>query len=333
MTDKTITLAHGAGGIRTGRLIRDVILKYFRDPVLRRLEDAAAVLMPGREVAFTTDAYVVDPIFFPGGDIGRLAICGTVNDLAMKGAEPSYLSLSLILEEGLAIADLERILRSAARAARQAGVTVVCGDTKVVPKGKADKIFIITSGIGEIRIRTGREFIRPGDMIILSGTIGDHGIAVLNERLGLGLRSGICSDTAPLNLVTEKLFRFSASLRFMRDPTRGGISSVLNETLDGSRLGMVISESLLPVKKEVRGAAAMLGLDLLEIANEGKFIAVVDPRKAAAVLKTIKRHRLGRRAAIIGEVVRKPTGVWLKTAIGGLRPVMLLEAEGLPRIC
>jgi hydrogenase expression/formation protein HypE len=333
MTDKTITLAHGAGGVRTGRLIRDVILKYFRDPVLRRLEDAAAVHMTGRHVAFTTDAYVVDPIFFPGGDIGRLAVCGTVNDLAVKGAVPRYLSLALIIEEGLAVAVLERILRSAARAAREAGVAVVCGDTKVVPKGKADKIFITTSGIGEIRIRTGREFIRPGDKIILSGTIGDHGIAVLNERLGLGLRSSICSDTAPLNRITEKLFRFSTSLRFMRDPTRGGLSSVLNETLYGSRLGMIISEHKIPVKKAVRGAATMLGLDLLEIANEGKFIAVVDPRKATAVLKVIKSHRRGRGAAIIGEIIRKPAGVWLKTAIGGLRPVILLETESLPRIC
>ena len=251
----------------------------------------------------------------------------------MKGAIPRYLSLALIIEEGFAIADLERILRSAARAAREAGAAVVCGDTKVVPKGKADKIFITTSGIGAIRIRTGREFIRPGDLIILSGTIGDHGIAVLNERLDLGLRSGIRSDTQPLSRITEKLFRFSTNLRFMRDPTRGGLSSVLNEALYGSRLGMVISERKIPVKKAVRGAAAMLGLDLLEIANEGKFIAVVDPGVAEAALKVIKRHPMGRRAAIIGEVVKKPKGVWLKTAIGGLRPVMLLEAEGLPRIC
>ena len=289
--------------------------------------------MPGRNVAFTTDAYVIDPIFFPGGDIGRLAVCGTVNDLAMKGAVPRFLALSLILEEGFAIADLERILRSAARASREAGIAVVCGDTKVVPKDQADKLLITTSGIGEIRIRTGREFIRPGDKIILSGTIGDHGIAVLNERLGLGLKSGIRSDTAPLNLITEKLFRFSTALRFMRDPTRGGTASVLNEALDGSRLGMVIRENLIPINKAVRGAASMLGLDPLDIANEGKFIAVVDPRKAAAVLKVIRSHRLGVDAAIIGEVVKKPRGVWMKTSIGGSRPVMLLEAEGLPRIC
>lgn len=333
MTDKTITLAHGAGGVRTGRLIRKVILKYFRDPVLGRLEDAAAVLLADRSVAFTTDAYVVDPVFFPGGDIGRLAVCGTVNDLAMKGAKPKYISFALIIEEGFRLADLERILRSAARAAREAGVTVVCGDTKVVPKGKADRIFITTSGIGEVRIRTGREFIRPGDRIILSGTIGDHGIAVLNERLGLGLRSGIRSDTQPLNRITEKLFGFSTRLRFIRDPTRGGLSSILNEAIEGSGLGMIISEPALPVKKAVRGAAAMLGLDLLEIANEGKFIAVVDPGVAEAALKVIKRHPMGRRAAIIGEVVKKPKGVWLRTAIGGMRPVMLLETEGLPRIC
>jgi hydrogenase expression/formation protein HypE len=333
MKDKTITLAHGSGGRLTRDLIKDIILKYFNNPVLRRLEDSAEVTVRDRNIAFTTDSYVVNPIFFPGGDIGRLAICGTVNDLAMKGAAPQFVSFSLIIEDGLALVDLEKILRSAQKAARQAGITVVCGDTKVVEKGQADRIFITTSGIGAIKMKTGREFIRPGDRIILSGTVGDHGIAVLNERLKLGLRSALQSDSAPLNLITEKLYKYSSAVRFMRDPTRGGLVSALSEAVDGLKLGMTIKEPAIPISRAVRGACAMLGLDPLYIANEGKFVAVVDPRRAAEILRAIKRHFLGRNAAVIGEVVKKPGGVWLETSIGGMRPLLPLAAEGLPRIC
>ncbi|HEX7319499.1 MAG TPA: hydrogenase expression/formation protein HypE [bacterium] len=343
MYDK-ITLGHGSGGSLTGRLIRKTILKVFRDPVLRRLEDSAAVLirnetrtgkLRGMKIAFTTDSYVIDPIFFPGGDIGKLAVCGTVNDLAMKGAVPRYISLSLIIEEGLAFVDLEKILRSAAATARQAGVAVVCGDTKVVDKGKADKIFINTSGIGFVKVTLGREKIKAGDKILINGTIGDHGIAVMNARLKLGLRSRMASDTAPLNLITKRLFDSKAGphIHFMRDPTRGGVVSVLHEALEGSGFGIKLDESCLPISPEVHGACEILGLDPLYVANEGKFLMFIDPRYAGLALKVMQRHVFGKKAAMIGEVVSQPRGVWLHTNIGGTRPLLQLETEGLPRIC
>jgi hydrogenase expression/formation protein HypE len=275
----------------------------------------------------------VDPVFFPGGDIGRLAVCGTVNDLAVKGSVARYISVSLIIEEGLAIADLERILRSAARAAREAGAAIVCGDTKVVPKGKADRIFVTTSGIGEVRIAVSRKRIRPGDAVIVSGTIADHGIAVLNARLDLGLRSGITSDSAPLGRLAGRLFRFGRAVRFMRDPTRGGLASALNEACQGMAWGIVIDESRVPVRPQVRGACEILGLDPLYVANEGKFIAVVDRRASGEIVRALRRDPLGRQARVIGRIARAPRGVWLDTAIGGQRPVLPLEAEGLPRIC
>jgi hydrogenase expression/formation protein HypE len=333
MKDKLITLAHGAGGQTARNLIRDTVLKYFTSPVLRRLEDSARIRAATRDLAFTTDSYVVDPVFFPGGDIGRLAVCGTVNDLAMKGAVPKYISFALIIEEGFSLADLEKILRSASRAAREAAVAVVCGDTKVVPKGKADKIFITTSGVGEIRIRTGQEFIRPGDRIVLSGTVADHGIAVLNARLKLGLRSGIRSDTRPLNRLAGRLHKFGPAVRFLRDPTRGGVASVLNEAVADNGLGMVIDETKVPVRAQVRGACRLLGLDPLYIANEGKFIAVVDPRCAEEMVRALRADPLGRNAGVIGEVKKKIKGVWLRTSIGSQRPLLPLEVEALPRIC
>jgi hydrogenase expression/formation protein HypE len=339
MQDK-ITLGHGSGGSLTGRLIREIILRYFHDPALRRLEDSAAVVMGKTQsrslkIAFTTDSYVIDPIFFPGGDIGRLAVCGTVNDLAMKGAVPKYISLALIIEEGFAFADLEKILRSAAAAARQAGVSVVCGDTKVVDKGKADKIFINTSGVGIIRAELGREKIKAGDKILINGTIGDHGIAVMNARLRLGLRSGMTSDTAPLNLIANRLLDSKAGLhvRFMRDPTRGGVVSVLQEALEGSGIGIRLDERCLPVSPEVHGACEILGLDPLYVANEGKFLVFIDPRYAVPALRILRAHALGKKGAIIGEVVSRPRGVWMRTDIGGTRPLLRLETEGLPRIC
>ncbi len=329
----------------TGRLIRRTILKYFHDPVLKRLEDSAAVslgdktltgkLRKSNRIAFTTDSYVIDPIFFPGGDIGKLAVCGTVNDLAMKGAVPKYISLSLIIEEGFAFADLEKILGSAAAAAKKARVSVVCGDTKVVDKGKADKIFINTSGIGIIKAELGREKIETGDKILINGTIGDHGIAVMNARLRLGLRSKMVSDTAPLNLVTSRLLDSKAGsyIHFMRDPTRGGVVSVLHEALEGSGLGIRLDERCLPISPEVRGACEILGLDPLYVANEGKFLMFIDPRYAKPALKVLQAHVLGKKSVMIGEVVSRPRGVWLHTNIGGTRPLLQLEIEGLPRIC
>ena len=331
--NETIRLGHGAGGLLTNRLIKAVVLKYFNNKILNRLEDSAELNVRKNKIAFTTDSYVIDPIFFPGGDIGNLAICGTVNDLAMKGAIPKFISFALIIEEGFSIENLEKILKSASLAAKKAGVSVVCGDTKVVEKGKADKIFITTSGVGIIKTHLGKEKIKNGDKIVISGTIGDHGIAVMNERLRLGLKSNIISDLAPLNLITTKLFNSGSAIHFMRDPTRGGIASVLNEIVDGTRLGIMINEKELPIKREVSGACEILGLDPLYIANEGKFVAVVNKNSATKILKKIKSHTLGKNASVIGEVVEEPQGVWLKTKIGGTHPLLQLEAEGLPRIC
>ncbi len=333
MNTKTISLAHGSGGLLTNRLIKDVVLKYFKDREIKRLEDSAELSIEKGNIAFTTDSYVVNPIFFPGGDIGKLAIYGTVNDLAMKGAIPKCISFSLIIEEGLLFKDLEEIFKSASLAAKRAMVRVVCGDTKVVEQGKADKIFITTSGIGVIKIHLGKEKIMVGDKILVSGTIGDHGIVIMNERLNLGLKSNIKSDVAPLNLITNKLLKFKSSIHFMRDPTRGGVASVLNETLDKTHYGIMINEGDVPIKREVVGATDILGIDPFYVANEGKFIAIVDKKVARRILKIIRSHPLGRDAALIGDVVKEPKGVWLKTTIGGIHPLLQLEAEGLPRIC
>ncbi|KPL14304.1 hydrogenase expression/formation protein HypE [candidate division WOR_3 bacterium SM1_77] len=333
MKQNKIRLGHGSGGLLMSQLIKEVILKHFDNKILRRLEDAAELPTPNEKVAFTTDSYVVDPIFFPGGDIGKLAICGTINDLVMKGAIPKYLSFSLIIEEGFALLDLEKILKSAARTARKAGVSVVCGDTKVVEKGKADKIFITTSGVGIIKQHLGKDRIRTGDRIMISGTIGDHGVAIMNERLKLGLESSVKSDVAPLNAIVAKILGTGQGVHFMRDPTRGGVVSALNEAIDNTGFGIVIDESRLPIKRQVRGASEILGLDPMYIANEGKFVAIVAKKDATRVLYITKTHPLGKHAALVGKVVREPQGVWLKTRIGGTHPLLQLEAEGLPRIC
>jgi hydrogenase expression/formation protein HypE len=331
-TNNTIRLGHGSGGLLSGQLIK-VVLKHFKDRTLKKLEDAASLTLGQKNIAFTTDSYVIDPLFFPGGDIGTLSVFGTVNDLAMKGARPQYISLSLIIEEGFPIKDLDVILGSAALAAKKAGVTVVCGDTKVVERGKADKLFINTAGIGTLRMDLRKEKIKTGDAVMVSGTIGDHGIAVMNERLKLGLRSSIKSDCAPLNLLIKRLERYKGAIHYMRDPTRGGVASVLNEIMAGTRFGIMLDEQALPIRKEVRAACEILGIDPLYVANEGKCIAIVSKKAVRSVLKTIRSHTLGKHARIIGEVVKQPDGVWLHTAIGGTHPLLLLEAEGLPRIC
>ncbi|HEC77609.1 MAG TPA: hydrogenase expression/formation protein HypE [candidate division WOR-3 bacterium] len=333
MTEKNIRMSHGAGGLSSSRLIKKIILKYFTHRTLKKLEDSAELKIKENNLAFTTDSYVIQPLFFPGGDIGKLAIYGTVNDLAMKGAVPGFIAFSMIIEEGFPIKDLKRILKSAAAAARKARVAVVCGDTKVVEKGKADKIFITTSGVGVIKIPLSKDKIKPGDLVLVSGTVGDHGIAVMNERLNLGLRSNIKSDCAPLNLLTRNLTGFKGELRCMRDPTRGGVVSVLNEIIDDTELGIVLDEKKIPIKKEVIGVSEILGVDPLYIANEGKLIAVVSKKAGGRLLKKLRAHPLGKNAAIIGEVVDEPPGVWLKTRIGGIHPLLQTEAEGLPRIC
>ena len=336
---KQIVLGHGSGGRLTADLIRHVFLPAFNNPVLAALEDQATVdLLPGAapRLAITTDSYVVQPIFFPGGDIGRLAVNGTVNDLAVGGARPLFLAAAFILEEGLALADLHKVVHSAQAACAYAGVTLVTGDTKVVDRGKGDQVFITTTGIGVVP--QGRSLsirsARPGDRILLSGTIGDHGIAIMSVREGIEFETVLESDTGPLADLVETILEACPTIRCMRDPTRGGLSSALNELAAASRVGVRLTETAIPLRREVRCACEMLGLDPLYVANEGKLIAVVPPRDAEAVLSAMRGHPLGRNAAVIGEVVAQHPGmVTMRTCIGGERVVSMLAGEQLPRIC
>lgn len=333
----TVQLAHGSGGRLMNDLIRKLFLEMFENPTLSRLEDCAVLQMPGSGLAFSTDSYVVDPIFFPGGNIGELAVNGTVNDLSMSGARPLYLSAGLILEEGFSLQDLGTIVRSMQNAAQKAGVAIVAGDTKVVHKGKADKIFINTSGVGVIEhdfvLSPGR--IKAGDCVLVSGTIGDHGIAVLSKREGLSFESPVTSDTAALGgLVATAIEAGGQSVRAMRDPTRGGLAAALNEFANQAGVSIEIQESKLPVQPAVTGACELLGLDPLYVANEGKLLAVVAPEAAEAVLRRMRAHPLGRNAALIGRVTSRHRAlVSMQTSIGGLRVVDLPLGEQLPRIC
>ncbi|PIY19367.1 hydrogenase expression/formation protein HypE [Candidatus Desantisbacteria bacterium CG_4_10_14_3_um_filter_40_18] len=332
-----ILLSHGSGGRLSQQLIHDVFLKELGNEILDELNDSAVFNVAEGKLAYTTDAYVVSPIFFPGGDIGRLSACGTVNDLSMSGAKPFYLSASFIIEEGLSINDLKTILMSMKQAADEAGVKIVCGDTKVVGRGMADKVFITTSGIGLIPdgIDISPRRIRPGDSVILSGTIGDHGIAILSQREGLGFSSDFISDVAPLNhLVTSMLDEVGNDIHAMRDPTRGGLATTLNEFAQVANLGMRIYEDKIPVQDNIRGACELLGFDPLYIANEGKLVAIVENVAGDRVLACMKRHPLGINAEIIGEVVEKPEGmVSLVTRIGGTRVIDMMVGDQLPRIC
>ncbi len=336
MTSKVILLAHGSGGTATHQLIEDLFLPRFNNTFLNDLTDSALLPVAGENILFTTDAYVVDPPFFPGGDIGRLAVNGTVNDLSVCGGKPLYLSLSFILEEGFAIDKLEIILQSIAEAAEEAGVVIVTGDTKVVGRGSVDKIFINTSGIASLITPSALSVknIKPGDAVVLSGSIGDHGIAVMLEREGLELKSGIMSDTAPLNRMAEEMLREPDAVRFMRDPTRGGIATTLNEISGQTHLGITIHEAAIPLRQEVAGASEILGLDPLYIANEGKLIAIVAPDRADMIRGIMRNNRYGKEAAIIGTVTEEfPGRVILKTKVGGSRIVDMLAGEQLPRIC
>ena len=342
--DTHITLAHGSGGRAMHELVEGLFLEYFRNPLLESLEDQAVFEIaanPAR-LAFTTDSYVVDPIFFPGGDIGKLAISGTVNDLAMSGARPLYLSAGFILEEGLAIEDLKRVLESMKAAAQEAGVEIVTGDTKVVQKGSADKIFINTSGIGIIdsgaQISASRA--RAGDKVILSGTIGDHGTTIMIARGELELETEIESDAAPLNSLVKDMINEAARVRSveaihaLRDPTRGGVATTLNEIALASEICIQIYEDRIPAREEVKGACEILGLDPLYVANEGKLVAVVAGDVADAIVARMKDNVYGRDARIIGEVVEEPRGiVAMRTGFGGTRIVDMLVGEQLPRIC
>jgi hydrogenase expression/formation protein HypE len=333
MEDK-ILLAHGSGG----KLMHDLIQSFLPDlanPILEKMEDAAVFDVSGK-MAFTTDSYTVNPIFFPGGDIGKLAVCGTVNDLAMSGAKPLYLSLAFIIEEGLPAADLRKILHSINKAAAEAGVKIVTGDTKVVNKGSADKLFINTAGVGLVPegVNISASNARPGDKIIVSGNIGDHGIAVLSQREGLKFNTPVPSDCAPLNQLVADMLAACRDIRSMRDPTRGGLATTLNDFAERAKVGIRIEEGKIPINKAVLAACELLGLDPLYIANEGKLAAVVPAKDAAAVLAAMKKNKYGTHAAIIGEVTAEHPGrVVMRTALGASRIVDMPVGELLPRIC
>ncbi len=331
-----ILLGHGSGGRLTSELIQRIFLPAFGNRVLNALEDQATVRLETAGIAITTDSFVVRPLFFPGGDIGKLAVHGTVNDLAVGGAVPRYLAAAFILEEGLALDDLKRIVASMREACERAEVELVTGDTKVVDRGNGDQIFITTTGIGTIPegrcLSIGNA--RPGDRILLSGTIGDHGIAIMSLREGIEFETVLESDTAPLSKLTEAMLHHCPSIRCMRDPTRGGLSSALNELASSSKVGIRIDESAIPVRPEVHAACEMLGLDPLYVANEGKLIAVAPPDSAETLLEEMRKFSLGRDASIIGEIVADHPGmVVLRSVVGGDRVVTLLSGEQLPRIC
>ena len=334
----TILLGHGSGGRLSAELMRSVFLPAFGNPVLDRLDDQAIVRVKDARLAFTTDSFVVKPLFFPGGDIGSLAVHGTVNDLAMGGATPLFLSVAFIIEEGLSIDLLRRVVDSLRAAANNAGVQIVTGDTKVVEKGCGDQLFINTTGMGLVPdgLELSANRARPGDKVLLSGSIGEHGIAILAQREGLEFECPVQSDSAALHNLVAAMLRANTgnAIRVLRDPTRGGASSTLNEIAEQSRVGIQLQESAIPVREEVRGACEMLGLDPLYVANEGKLIAIVAPQQAEAVLNAMRSDPLGRKAQIIGTVVESPSPiVTIRTELGTSRCVDMLAGDQLPRIC
>lgn len=348
MQEDIITLAHGGGGTLTRRIVEEIILRELGNPILRTLDDGACLQVPESELVLTTDSYVVDPIFFPGGDIGVLAVCGTLNDLAMQGAEPRYLTLGLILEEGLAFDDLRRVIASAGKVCRENGVLVVTGDTKVVERrgrvrirrdgrsGGDSGLFMNTTGLGVRRpgadVSVGNA--RPGDVILVSGSIGDHGMAVMNAREDLGLESGLASDVAPLWRMIAPLLDAVPSVHCLRDPTRGGVAAALCDIAERSGCGVRLREEALPVREPVRGACDILGIDVLNVANEGKAIIVCAPEDAPAALAALQDHPLGRAACVIGRAVPEHRGiVVMETRAGGERIVTVPSGEDLPRIC
>jgi hydrogenase expression/formation protein HypE len=330
-----ILLAHGSGGKLAHDLVEKSFVKALANPLLDKLDDSAVFDISGR-LAFTTDSYVVSPIFFPGGDIGKLAVCGTVNDLATSGAKPLYLSLSFIIEEGLALNDLEKVVSSVQKAVTEAGVRIVTGDTKVVTRGSADKLFINTAGVGLIPegVNISGSNAKPGDKVILSGAIGDHGIAVVSQREGLSFATKLKSDCAPLGDLVADMLKASPNIHALRDPTRGGLATSLNELAGQSKVSIRIEEAKIPVREEVLAACEMLGFDPLYVANEGKMIAIVPPGDADKVLAAMRKNKYGRDAAIIGEVtVENPGRVTMKTVLGSSRIVDMLTGDLLPRIC
>jgi hydrogenase expression/formation protein HypE len=336
MNSGTIQLDQGSGGRATHELVEDLFIKFFRNDYLGEMNDSALVAVPSGQIAMTTDSYVVDPIFFPGGNIGSLAVHGTVNDLCMLGAKPLYLTAGFILEEGLSLELLSQIVASMADAAREAKVFIVAGDTKVVPRGKADKIFINTAGIGVVPpgLKIGGQYAQPGDALLINGTIGDHGMAVLCKREGLAFENEIQSDAASLNDLVAKMLEVCPNIHVLRDPTRGGVATTLNEIARQSGVGIRLFEEALPIREDVAGACELLGLDPLYVANEGKVLVFVPADAAKVVLQTMLGHPLGGQACQIGEVVATDIGrVFLRTRIGGHRLVDMLRGEQLPRIC
>lgn len=336
LKDEHITLAHGSGGKATHTLIEAVFLEAFRNPLLEPLEDQAVLRVDGARLAFTTDSYVVSPLFFPGGNIGDLAVNGTVNDLAVSGARPLYLSAGFILEEGFPTDDLRRIVATMASAAATAGVQIVTGDTKVVQRGKADGCYVNTAGVGllERPVELGAVHARPGDAVIVSGPIGEHGVTIMLARGELDIEADITSDTAPLNGLVHGLLDATPGVRCLRDATRGGVATILNEVAQASGVAVVVDEERLPVRPEVTGACEILGIDPLYVACEGRLVAIVDGSAADAALDAMRSHPLGEGAAVIGRIKDDPPGlVLLKTTFGGTRIVDMLIGDPLPRIC
>ncbi|HBX23257.1 MAG TPA: hydrogenase expression/formation protein HypE [Desulfotomaculum sp.] len=331
----SVLLAHGDGGLLTAEMINQIFLKYFSNSVLEQLSDAAVFTVPEGRLALTTDSFVVAPVFFPGGDIGKLAVCGTVNDLAVSGAHPLYLAASFIIEEGFPLADLERVASSMADACREARVAVATGDTKVVPRGQADGIFITTTGVGVLANETdlGPHRMEPGDVVIVNGNLGDHGLAILSARETLGLEGLITSDCAPLNRLIGLLLEQCPGVKMMRDLTRGGLATAAKEIARAGGRDIFLSEERLPVHAAVRGGTEMLGLDPLYLANEGKFMAIVDPGQAGHAINLLRQHPYGLNAAVVGEVRNGEGQLYLETALGGTRILDLLAGSPLPRIC
>ncbi len=340
LEEQTLLLDHGSGGQASNRLIGNVFFRYFDNPILNAMNDAARLEISG-PVAMSTDSYTVDPLFFPGGNIGTLAVHGTVNDVAMMGARPQYLSCGFILEEGLPMETLERIVASMAEAAREAGVTIVTGDTKVVPRGAADKVFINTTGIGSIIAdpAPAGDRAKPGDAVLVSGTMGDHGLTVLSRREGLQFTADVRSDSAPLNHMVAALIEQVGDVHVLRDPTRGGLATTLNEIAGQSGVVIRVRESALPIREAVRNGCSFLGLDPLYLANEGKLICIVPQEKAEAALRVMRASCYGEEAAQVGDVLAVGSGpgkagqVVLETPLGGHRLLGMLEGEQLPRIC
>ncbi len=339
LRDEHVILSHGSGGKSTHNLIEGIFAPAFSNPLLDQMDDAATFPIDGtgQRIAFTTDTYVVSPLFFPGGDIGKLAVHGTINDLAVSGAEPLYLSAAFILEEGFPMSELRRVVESMAQAARDAGVRIVTGDTKVVQRGKADGLFINTAGVGIVRAEwpMGQIHARVGDKILINGPVGDHGLAIMIAREALDLESDTRSDTAPLHTLTGALLSaVGEGIHCMKDPTRGGVATTLNEIAMGSEVAIALDERQIPVRMDVRGACEILGLDPLTIANEGKLLVIVAPEMAQMALEVMRGHPLGKEAALIGEVRAEPAAmVFLRTELGGSRVLDMLVGDPLPRIC